>query len=255
MKILYFTGTGNSLYVAKNFDAELFSIPQMEQQGIYEFSDDSVGFVFPCYMYDVPSAVKEFLKKAKIDAEYKFALFTYGGTMMSAPYRMRTFLSGIGMEFDYINGVKMVDNYIPMFEQSEEIEKLPSKDVEGQLSKITEDIENRVCYFPEPKLRDMILMGMMRPFRSRILGNKFSRRFIINDECNKCGTCASVCPSGNISISDEVLFHDRCETCLACIQLCPKNAIHLKKEKSGVRFKNADVSLKEIIESNDRSSK
>jgi MinD superfamily P-loop ATPase containing an inserted ferredoxin domain len=252
MKILYFTGTGNSLFVAKSFDAELFSIPQMEQQGTYEFSDDSVGLVFPCYMFDVPPVVKEFLRKAKIDAEYKFAIFTYGGTMMSAPYRMKKFLSKIGTEFNYINGVEMVDNYIPMFEQSEQIEKLPSKDVNGNLKKILEDVENRVWYFPLPKVKDQISVGMMQPFKRVIMGKKFSRRFKISEGCNQCGTCARVCPSGNISVGDHVQFHDRCETCLACIHLCPQNAIHLKKEKSSARSMNTNVSLAEIIRSNER---
>jgi len=253
MKVLYFTGTGNSLFIAKNFDAELYSIPQMEQQGTYEFSDDSVGFVFPCHMFDVPLMVKEFLKKAKIDAEYKFAVFTYGGKMMSAPFRMKKFLSRIGQEFNYINGVRMVDNYIPMFEQSEQIEKLPQKDVDGNMKKILDDIENRVCYIPGPKAKDRIAVGMMRPFKKAILGKKFSRRFIINKECDQCGTCARVCPAGNISVDSGVQFHDNCETCLACIHLCPKNAIHLKKEKSAVRSKNASVTLSEIIGSNERS--
>ena len=252
MKILYFTGTGNSLFVAKRFSAELFSIPQMELQGKYEFSDDSVGFVFPCYMFDVPLVVKEFLRKVKIDAEYKFAIFTFGGTMMSAPFRMKKFLSKIGMEFDYISGVEMVDNYIPMFEQSEQIEKLPGKDVDGNLRKIIDDVENRVRYVPAPKAKDRISVGMMRPFKRAILGKKFSRRFKINEECNECGTCARVCPSGNISMDGGVHFHDNCETCLACIHLCPKNAIHLKKEKSSVRSMNSSVTLSEIIGSNER---
>jgi len=253
MKVLYFTATGNSLYVAKRFDAELLSIPQMEQQGIYEFYDDVIGFVFPCYMYDVPPAVKEFLKKVKIYSEYIFAIFTCGEKLMAAPYRMRKFLSRIGKEFNYINGVVMVDNYIPMFEQSEQMEKLKEKDVDGQIGKVIEDIENRVNYISEVRMTDRISVTMMQPFKKVIMGKKFSRRFTVNDECNECGTCARVCPSGNISVDDGVRFHDDCETCLACIHLCPKNAIHLKKEKSGVRFRNSDITLNEIIGSNERS--
>ena len=253
MKVLYFTGTGNSLSVAKRFDAELLSIPQMEQQGRYEFSDDSVGFVFPCYMYDVPPVVKEFLRKAKIDSEYTFAIITCGEKLMAAPHRMKKFLSRIGKEFDHISGIVMVDNYIPMFEQSEQIGKLEEKDVNGHIEKIIDDIEDRVRYVPHVRLIDRVLVSMMQPFKKVIMGKKFSRRFMVNDECNECGTCARVCPSGNISIDCGVHYHDNCETCLACIHLCPKNAIHLKKEKSGARFMNSNVSLSEIMGSNERS--
>jgi MinD superfamily P-loop ATPase containing an inserted ferredoxin domain len=253
MKVLYFTGTGNSLSVAKRFDAELLSIPKMKHQERYEFSDDAIGFIFPCFMYDVPPLVKEFLKKAELDCEYTFAIFTCGEKLMAAPHRMKKFLAGIGKEFDYINGIVMTDNYIPMFEQSEQVEKLEGKDVNGQIVKVIEDIENRVRYVPDVRFTDRILVTMMQPFRSVILGNKFSRRFLTDDQCNKCGTCVKVCPSGNISVDDTVHFHDRCETCLACIHLCPRNAIHLKKEKSSVRFRNPDVTVNEIISSNDQS--
>ena len=254
MKILYFTGTGNSLYVAKSFKGELLSIPQMMKEKRYEFSDDVVGLVFPCYMFDVPPIVKRFLRDAKIVSEYKFAVFTYGGDMMSAPHRMKKFLAKIGKPFDYIGSVDMADNYIPMFEQQDQIDNLPKKDVDGNIKRIIDDVNNRISFVPEPKFKDLLLAAMMRPFKGMIMGEKFSRRFIVNGECNKCGTCARVCPSGNVSVGTEVQFHDKCESCLSCIQLCPKVAIHLKKEKSAARFKNSEVTLNEIIEANEQSN-
>ncbi len=36
----------------------------------------------------------------------------------------------------------------------------------------------------------------------------------------------------------------------ACIQNCPQHAIHLPNEQSGVRFRNENVNLQEIIEAN-----
>lgn len=45
-KILYFTGTGNCLYVARQLsdaDTELLSIPQLEKNGIYEVEADEIG--------------------------------------------------------------------------------------------------------------------------------------------------------------------------------------------------------------------
>lgn len=40
MKILYFTATGNSMYIAKSLGGELLSIPQLDKVGRYDFSDD-----------------------------------------------------------------------------------------------------------------------------------------------------------------------------------------------------------------------
>ncbi len=81
------------------------------------------------------------------------------------------------------------------------------------------------------------------------------KKYIVDDRCTKCGTCAKVCPSGNISVTDKVHFSDKCEGCLGCIHLCPKNALHLKNEKSRVRWKHPDVSSAEIIKANNRGAK
>ena len=49
MKILYFTSTGNSLYVAKSLGGEVYSIAKMLKRGKLEFKDEKIGFVFPVY--------------------------------------------------------------------------------------------------------------------------------------------------------------------------------------------------------------
>ncbi|MDR2796938.1 MAG: 4Fe-4S binding protein [Treponema sp.] len=51
---------------------------------------------------------------------------------------------------------------------------------------------------------------------------------MINEKCNKCGTCSKVCPTGNIEIKDKVIFGNICESCYGCVHICPQNAIHLR---------------------------
>ena len=65
-----------------------------------------------------------------------------------------------------------------------------------------------------------------------------------------------MCPRNNISINKEFknskpIYGDTCEFCLACINLCPQKAIKLKTDKNpNARFKNENVTIKEIIDSN-----
>ena len=47
--IFYFTGTGNSLYVAKQLDAERISIPQALKQENMTFEAPAIGVVCPVY--------------------------------------------------------------------------------------------------------------------------------------------------------------------------------------------------------------
>ena len=63
MKILYFTATGNNLSVAKRFEAELLSIPQMIKNNNYLIEDDKVGIIYPIYSLSVPLIVKQYLEK------------------------------------------------------------------------------------------------------------------------------------------------------------------------------------------------
>ena len=72
MTVLYFTATGNSLFVARKIGGELLSIPKLVKEGKYEVKDDVVGLVCPTYCADVPRMVREYLAKATIEADYTF---------------------------------------------------------------------------------------------------------------------------------------------------------------------------------------
>lgn len=63
MKTFYFTGTGNSLYIAKKVGGDLFSIPQVLKGNQYVFKDEKIGIIFPTYGLSVPNIVKEFIEK------------------------------------------------------------------------------------------------------------------------------------------------------------------------------------------------
>ena len=54
MKVLYFTGTGNSLYVAKRIGGELLSIPKLMKEEQFIIEDDIVGIICPVYGFAVP---------------------------------------------------------------------------------------------------------------------------------------------------------------------------------------------------------
>ena len=52
--VFYFTGTGNSLYVAKQIEDNPISIPQVFRNNNLDFSADSIGVVAPVYGHEVP---------------------------------------------------------------------------------------------------------------------------------------------------------------------------------------------------------
>ena len=46
-----------------------------------------------------------------------------------------------------------------------------------------------------------------------------------SEKCVKCQKCASVCPTGCLSVKDSVLDNERCIRCLNCTAVCPVGAI------------------------------
>ena len=50
---------------------------------------------------------------------------------------------------------------------------------------------------------------------------------VVNNNCVKCGTCASVCPVSAFHVSEEqyVVDPDTCIDCGVCISECPQEAI------------------------------
>ncbi|NYT06488.1 MAG: hypothetical protein GKC04_09035, partial [Methanomicrobiales archaeon] len=54
------------------------------------------------------------------------------------------------------------------------------------------------------------------------------RNFTASGACTGCGTCAQVCPAGNVTLEGgRPLWHHRCELCCTCLHFCPTEAIQL----------------------------
>ena len=79
--ILYFSGTGNSKYVASRIkdstDDEIFSIEDCIKVNNYKFSLDegeSLGIICPTYFFGVPVIVEDFLKRVRFTGVFQNTL-------------------------------------------------------------------------------------------------------------------------------------------------------------------------------------
>ncbi|MDR3205578.1 MAG: EFR1 family ferrodoxin [Candidatus Methanoplasma sp.] len=250
MKVLYYTGTGNSLYVAKKIGGELLSIPNLLRRGKCGIEDDdAIGLVFPCYGYTFPRTVLDFLAAADLKAKYTFAVSTYGTNDLAALSLMEKEASKCGIKFDYMNSISMVDNFIPRYSLESQMEALASKDIEGHLSEIVADIASRKRSVSSASF--IAKRSTAREQPSLTFPPDVDRRYEIRG-CVHCRTCMKVCPRGNIDIFAEERYHHDCDFCMSCIHNCPSNAIHLPDEKSIARFRNEHVKLREIVEANNQ---
>jgi len=253
-KIFYFTGTGNSLYIAKRIQekigGELISIPKALKENRFEFSGEKIGFVFPCYSFTAPDNIKEFISKANIKGDYFFSVMTYGNISAGGAEAFAEFCKTNDINLDYSNDILMVDNYLPIYDIDDQMKKLESKKIEENLEKILEDIssDNKKILKKGfiPKLASKNIYKI-----SDKLHKNITSKFQIEESCTSCNICVKVCPNDNIKLVDgKPVFGDNCIVCLACTNNCPTNSIRMTNEKSRTRFRNENITVKEIIDSN-----
>lgn len=251
MTILYFSTTGNCIQVARALGGTQLSIPQLVKSEQYAIEDDAVGVICPTYCADAPKMVQKYLQKARIEAEYVFGIATYGYEAGEAEKHLMENLRRAAGHVEYVNKVKMVDTALTRFETQKQIDMLPGKDVPGQISRVKADIDSRQHRVPDSSLFHIAADRLYHMAAGSQIGDKRSQAFTVSDACIGCGTCARVCPADNISIVDKrPVFDARCEGCLGCVHNCPKVAIHVPHEQSSVRYRNATVTVKDIINGN-----
>lgn len=267
--ILYFTGTGNCLYVARQLagaDTELLSIPQLVKQGRYELEADEIGIVYPVYGHMPPYMVRQFIQRASLKARYRFAVLTYGARKCDSVEIWDGISRKAGNAFDYIATVVMVDNWLPNFDINEQIRM--DKHIPEQLQRITDDLA-RQRQWHEPVTeeerqmhRGFMAMSGLDPEVGFLL--KSEKCFTVTDTCIGCGACVSVCPRGNYELAPQgVRMQGDCEFCFACIQNCPQKAIRFARSEDGsfpygtevnpdARYRNEHVSLMDIKRANNQ---
>ncbi len=265
--ILYFTATGNSLYIARQLadeNTELLSIPQMVKQNRYDFEADEVGIIYPIYGHMPPNMVRNFIKQARIKADYKFAVLTYGMLDFNAAELWNGISQKAGTKFDYINTLVMVDNWLPNFDMNEQMKI--DKHIPEQVEKIKADLLKQRKWIKPATAEDRRnhdgFMSFSRLDPEVGFLKRSERYFQVTDACIGCAICTEVCPRGNYELtSTGVKAEGDCDFCFACIHNCPQKAIQFAdlpddpllsrgEVNPNARYRNDHVSLWSIKESN-----
>ncbi|MCI8804631.1 MAG: 4Fe-4S dicluster domain-containing protein [Clostridiales bacterium] len=230
--IFYFTGTGNSLWVANELSKEL----REEMKNIIDIKDKLfvedkvIGIVCPTYMGDLPWIVKDRLLRLKINPDtYTFAILTSnvgksGKSNDSADKIFCTIGSGLCSFFD----ISMPGNCI-ISSKKQNSRRLSAAPL--TVKNIISDIRNRIENYKSKgvKVEDNFVEDSFFYKNKSLLRLSPIKNFRINKDCDGCGLCQKICPINNITIKEKRAIHgNKCAACYACVHWCPKNATRVK---------------------------
>lgn len=237
--ILFFSGTGNSKYVAKKLAAkagdEIISVNERIKNGNYNRiqSEKPLVFVAPIYAGRFPRVMDEFIKKTAFTGT-KEAYFI--GTCAQTPWKTISFVEKICQEKDFtllgFNSVVMPQGYIAGGgTQPKSVNDETLKKAEPVIKRISEAVAAKKP-LPTEKPGSGIMTRLINPIMYATMIS--AKAFRVTDKCKGCGMCEKRCPLNNIKIaSGKPTWGTECTHCMACIAGCKNEAIEYGKKTIG----------------------
>jgi formate hydrogenlyase subunit 6/NADH:ubiquinone oxidoreductase subunit I len=229
MKIYYFSGTGNSLAVARKLkekfgdEASILPVSIYENQETIEIDTEILGLVFPVYFKNVPDVVKSFVNKLRFKTKsYIFAIATCNAVPGHSLFTLNKILYEKGQVLSLGYSINMPGNALIT---PHEIEAKRLKASISKITQIAQQIHKKEINQFEGKnnLRSHIYTFIFGTIGKKSISTK---KFSCTEECIGCGICEEICPKGCIKIIEsKPQWKGNCATCLACFHWCPKKAI------------------------------
>lgn len=230
LKIYYFSGTGNSLAVARelknvlNEKGSIVPLAILKNEETVQVDTDILGFVFPVYFMDIPNIVKSFIGKLTFKTNpYIFAIATCNGISGLSLFELNKCLVGKGKVLSSGFVIDMPGNAL-VTPQEIEIKRL--QNYKSKVIEISNFINNRIINKIEGEDN---FMSYMKSYICKLIGKNFyitPKNVLSTSECNCCGICEKVCPLNNIRIENKrPQWGKDCSSCLACYHWCPQKAV------------------------------
>jgi len=256
--IYYFSGTGNSLFVAKSLaklisNCDIKSIPMEMHSSKLIKNSQKIGFVFPLYAFGLPNIVIKFIKKFDFsNASYIFSIVTRGAKSWGALDQLNELLKSKSNKLSAGFYIDMPGNYIIKHRVcSENEQRYLFKNAEIKIKEIADVINSKDTKIEKTNIFFRIFSRFYHLIWLNLLKSKHSK-FYSDENCDHCGLCVDICAFNNIKLDKKApMWGDNCQMCLACLHFCPKQAIQYgSKTKGKTRYHNPNITSKEMINQN-----
>ena len=255
--ILYFSGTGNTDYVAHylaqrldpgQVDVDLRSVEWQPPEQVADF--DLLVLGFPVYAGDSPGLVQAYLERLPAgENRGAFAFCTKGAYAASAVrlnlqrLAMRGYVPLLGGDviMPGTDGLSMIskDSWMARKALQKDYDQLKDADrlverMNGALLELADGGPVETLRMPVPQRLRMNLSDRLWASLYRATERWARARLHADDRCEGCGLCVRICPVDNVAVRDgKAHFEDRCILCLRCLHACPQEAIQIGKLTAG----------------------
>ena len=239
--VIFFSGTGNSKYIAKLFKEEFeksninLDIINIEKEEILKKEYDFYVFGGPIHAEMLPRILINWIKKNIPNKSKKCIVYhTLAGDKHS---ERRVYLAKLlnkkGLDVVINTSIQMPNNYYHRFFK---------RDTDDEIIKILNSapvkVKSIVKDFLNDKRSDInykkVTIGIKLVYDSFLVYvRKYPKRNFSVDstKCINCKICEQECPTNNIRINEKSIeFYNKCIGCEKCIHRCPTNAILFRKE-------------------------
>ncbi len=260
-----FSGTGNTLKVAKLYENELkdlyetkiieINLKDIKEGKIINPNDfDLVGFGYPIYGFNPTWLFTKYIKSLpKLDNTKPAFFFKSSGEPLhvndASSMKCMRILRRKG--FDILSERHIVMPYNMIFRHSDEMAKLMYEYALGYVK----DHALSLKELKHEKIKANVfkhsvsgIVSIINPF-SHVHGPMFK---VDNKECIHCMKCVNNCPCNNITYDKEknkFKFGNNCALCVRCSFNCPKNAINIGM-LNGWKV-NGDYKVEKLLADND----
>lgn len=228
--ILCFTGTGNSLAVARHLAARFGdNIADIAQAPAIP-ARERVIWVCPVYAWGLPRIVDRYIAVSSLaHTGTHYLVLTCGDDVGRTDRLWREALVKAGAQD--IRGawsVQMPNTYValPGFDvDSPELARDKLAAMPARVDHIADAIAagSRLTDVV-PGDMPAVKTGVLRPLFNSLLMS--ARPFHVTAACTSCGTCVRSCPMRNIGMSPAApVWGDNCTMCLRCYHICPRHAV------------------------------
>jgi len=256
VSLFYFSGTGNTRYLAEkiaaNFEknnliCQAISIETLSAKDaeLCIHQSDMIGFAYPIYGSDIPVPMKEFMQQLQQTPFRKTfvvctqMMFSGDGARIAKEFlNDERFHIMWGDHFNLPNNISIPQTawFMPYTNDPVKISKIIEK-ADKQVERFVSGILSGKPYYKGFTVFSKLL-GSMQRIPYRLMFPKLQNDVGIDDStCIHCSLCEANCPVGNLSYTDgKWTTKGNCVLCVRCYDSCPVAAVTYKKKKHNHKY-------------------